>query len=69
MQLQYVNQAGLLEGRNFTCYDGVQGTKIANGHYHKETVVVDGNVITQPWALTALHLAPWLKHWVEMLSL
>ena len=51
-----LNQAGLLEGRNFTCYDGVQ-EQIANGHYHKETVVVDGNVITSRGPATALAFA------------
>ena len=28
-----LNQAGLLEERNYTCYDGVQ-EQISNGHYH-----------------------------------
>lgn len=51
-----LNQAGLLEGRNFTCYDGVQ-EQIADGHYHKETVVVDGNIITSRGPATALAFA------------
>ncbi|EPD87087.1 DJ-1 family glyoxalase III [Streptococcus sp. HPH0090] len=51
-----LNRAGLLEGRNFTCYDGVQ-EQIANGHYHKETVVVDGNIITSRGPATALAFA------------
>ena len=59
-----LNQAGLLEGRNFTCYDGVQ-EQIANGHYHKETVVVDGNVITSRGPATALAFA---YHLVETLG-
>ena len=59
-----LNQAGLLEGRNFTCYDGVQ-EQIANGHYHKETVVVDGNVITSRGPATALAFA---YHLVEILG-
>ena len=59
-----LNQAGLLEGRNFTCYDGVQ-EQIANGHYHKETVVVDGNVITSCGPATALAFA---YHLVETLG-
>ena len=59
-----LNQAGLLEGRNFTCYDGVQ-EQIANGHYHKETVVVDGNVITSRGPATALSFA---YHLVETLG-
>ena len=50
-----LNRAGLLEGRNFTCYDGVQ-EQIADGHYHKETVVVDGNIITSRGPATAFSL-------------
>ena len=59
-----LNQAGLLEGRNFTCYDGVQ-EQIVDGHYHKETVVVDGNVITSRGPATALAFA---YHLVETLG-
>ena len=59
-----LNQAGLLEGRNFTCYDGVQ-KQIADGHYSKETVVVDGNVITSRGPATALAFA---YHLVETLG-
>ena len=57
-------RAGLLEGRNFTCYDGVQ-EHIAGGHYHKETVVVDGNIITSRGPATALAFA---YHLVEILG-
>ncbi len=59
-----LNQSGLLEGRNYTCYDGVQ-EQISNGHYHKETVVVDGNVITSRGPATALAFA---YHLVETLG-
>lgn len=59
-----LNRAGLLEGRNFTCYDGVQ-EQIADGHYHKETVVVDGNIITSRGPATALAFA---YHLVEILG-
>ena len=59
-----LNRAGLLEGRNFTCYDGVQ-EQISNGHYHKETVVVDGNIITSRGPATALAFA---YHLVETLG-
>ena len=59
-----LNRAGLLEGKNFTCYDGVQ-EQIADGHYHKETVVVDGNVITSRGPATALAFA---YHLVEILG-
>ena len=59
-----LNRAGLLEERNFTCYDGVQD-QIADGHYHKETVVVDGNIITSRGPATALAFA---YHLVETLG-
>ena len=59
-----LNQAGLLEERNYTCYDGVQ-EQISNGHYHKETVVVDGDVITSRGPATALAFA---YHLVETLG-
>ena len=59
-----LNRAGLLEGRNFTCYDGVQ-EQIADGHYRKETVVVDGNIITSRGPATALAFA---YHLVETLG-
>ena len=59
-----LNRAGLLEGRNFTCYDGVQ-EQIADGHYHKETVVVDGIIITSRGPATALAFA---YHLVEILG-
>lgn len=59
-----LNRAGLLEGKNFTCYDGVQ-EQIADGHYHKETVVVDGNIITSRGPATALAFA---YHLVETLG-
>ena len=51
-----LNQAGLLEGRNYTCYDGVQ-EQIADGHYRKETVVVDGQLTTSRGPATALAFA------------
>ena len=51
-----LNRAGLLEGKNFTCYDGVQ-EQIADGHYRKETVVVDGQLTTSRGPATALAFA------------
>ena len=51
-----LERAGLLENRTFTCYDGVE-EGIHAGHYVKETVVVDGNVITSRGPSTALAFA------------
>lgn len=51
-----LDRAGLLEGRNFTCYDGVE-EGIKTGHYLKETVVVDGRLITSRGPSTALAFA------------
>ncbi len=51
-----LNRAGLLKDREFTCYDGVQ-EQIADGHYRKETVVVDGQLTTSRGPATALAFA------------
>lgn len=46
-------QAGVLKDKNFTCYDGIE-EQITDGTYHKETVVVDGKLITSRGPATAL---------------
>ena len=51
-----LNQASLLKDKEFTCYDGVQ-EQIADGHYRKETVVVDGQLTTSRGPATALAFA------------
>ncbi len=51
-----LHQAGVLKGKHFTCYDGVQ-ENISDGIYRKETVVVDGNLITSRGPSTALAFA------------
>ena len=51
-----LNRAGLLKDKEFTCYDGVQ-EQIADGHYRKETVVVDGQLTTSRGPATALAVA------------
>ncbi|MBP2622521.1 DJ-1 family glyoxalase III [Streptococcus oricebi] len=51
-----LDAAGLLEGKNFTCYDGVEN-RIASGSYQKETVVVDGKIITSRGPATSLAFA------------
>ena len=51
-----LNRAGLLKDKGFTCYDGVQ-EQIADGHYRKETVVVDGQLTTSRGPATALAFA------------
>lgn len=51
-----LNRAGLLKDKEFTCYDGVQ-EQIADGHYRKETVVVDGQITTSRGPTTALAFA------------
>lgn len=45
--------AGVLKGKKFTCYDGIQ-EQISDGSYQKETVVVDGKLITSRGPATAL---------------
>lgn len=49
-------RAGLLKGKNYTCYDGFE-QEIQDGHYLKETVVKDGNLLTSRGPSTALALA------------
>ena len=51
-----LNRAGLLKDKEFTCYDGVQ-EQIPEGHYLKETVVVDGQLTTSRGPATALAFA------------
>ena len=51
-----LNRAGLLKDKEFTCYDGVQ-EQIADGHYRKGTVVVDGQLTTSRGPATALAFA------------
>ena len=51
-----LSRAGLLKDKEFTCYDGVQ-EQIADGHYRKETVVVDGQLTTSRGPATALAFA------------
>lgn len=51
-----LDKAGVLKGKKFTCYDGVQES-IADGCYQKETVVTDGKLITSRGPSTALAFA------------
>jgi 4-methyl-5(b-hydroxyethyl)-thiazole monophosphate biosynthesis len=43
---------GLLEGRKFTCYPGMEKT-VSGAHWSGDRVVIDGNVITSRGAGTA----------------
>lgn len=56
-----LDRAGLLNGKNFTCYDGVEAN-IENGSYQKQTVVVDGKLITSRGPSTALPFVYELVH-------
>ena len=56
-----LDRAGLLNGKNFTCYDGVEAN-IEKGSYQKQTVVVDGKLITSRGPSTALPFAYELVH-------
>ena len=42
-------RAGLLKDKHYTCYDGFE-EEIQDGHYQKETVVKDGNLLDQSWS-------------------
>jgi 4-methyl-5(b-hydroxyethyl)-thiazole monophosphate biosynthesis len=48
-----LNQAGILEGRRFTCYPGVEAKLPSNVQPVKEAVVVDGHIITSQGPGTA----------------
>ena len=45
-----------MKNKQYTCYDGVQ-EQIFDGQYVKETVVVDGHLITSRGPSTALAFA------------
>ena len=45
-----------LKDKHYTCYDGFE-EEIQDGHYQKETVVKDGNLLTSRGPSTALALA------------
>jgi len=52
-----LSQAGILEGKKFTCYPGVE-SKINDGNYTNiDAVVRDGNLITSKGPATALEFA------------
>ena len=40
-----LQRAGILEGKNFTCYPGFEKEAVS-GIYHDELVYVDGNIVT-----------------------
>ena len=56
-----LNCAGILKDKQFTCYDGIE-SDIETGTYIKQTVVVDGKVITSRGPATALAFAYELVH-------
>lgn len=51
-----LERAGLLEGRKFTCFPGVE-EQIASGEHQTDLVVVDDNIVTSRGAGTALAFA------------
>lgn len=51
-----LDRAGILKDKSFTCYDDVR-EQITEGTYHKQTVVVDGKLITSRGPSTALAFA------------
>lgn len=48
-----LSKAGVLNGRRFTCYPGMQ-SHVSGGEYTEENVTVDGNIITSAGPATAL---------------
>ena len=48
-----LDRAGLLDKKHYTCYDGFE-KEIGRGHYVKEAVVQDGQILTSRGPATAL---------------
>ena len=48
-----LNRAGLLEGKNYTCFPG-QESNIQQGHHQTDLIVVDGKIVTSRGAGTAM---------------
>ena len=51
-----LERAGLLEGKNFTAYQGYD-QKIHQGHYLEDKVVIDGHIVTSRGPATAYAFA------------
>jgi protein deglycase len=51
---QLLDRAGVLEGKNYTCFPG---TEIRSGIHHDERIVIDGNIITSQGVGTSLDAA------------
>lgn len=51
-----LERAGLLEGKNFTAYQGYD-QKIDQGHYLEDKVVIDGQIVTSRGPATAYAIA------------
>ena len=52
-----LNEAGILEGKKFTCYPGVEAKLPANVQPVNEAVVIDGHLITSQGPGTAFEFA------------
>lgn len=48
-----LSAAGVLDGKSFTCYPGMENN-VSGGHYTGANVTVDGNIITSAGPATAL---------------
>lgn len=62
---QILNEAGVLEGRDITCWPTMRADfKQAGAEYHDESVVVDGHLVSAPsWAKNGV----WMERFLEML--
>lgn len=52
-----LDRAGVLEGKRYTCYPGVNGDCISGGEWVDEPVVVDGKLVTSQGPGTAVAFA------------
>lgn len=62
---QVLNEAGVLEGRNITCWPTMRADFRESGaNYQDESVVVDGHLVSAPsWAENGI----WMEQYIEML--
>lgn len=65
---QVLDRAGVLEGKRYTCYPGLNRSAIRSGEWQDEPVVVDGKLVTSQGPGTAVAFALTLAELLEGLD-
>lgn len=65
---QVLDRAGVLEGKRYTCYPGLNRSAIRSGAWQDEPVVVDGKLVTSQGPGTAVAFALTLAELLEGLD-